>query len=130
LILIKNKNIIFNPKFTIHFPESLKEWLIDDFDFVIQQNKVNKQDINYYHHNLPNSNFNQILRLPSRKSVSSILKEYLKMKQNEDSVKNEYSSRLNETINGLIRYFNSMLGSQLLYKFERVQYTDVCYYFF
>jgi mortality factor 4-like protein 1 len=63
--------------------------------------------------------------LPSKKSVSSILKEYLKIKQNEDGIKNEYSSRLNETINGLIRYFNSMLGSQLLYKFERVQYTDV-----
>ncbi len=63
--------------------------------------------------------------MPSKKSVSSILKEYLKIKQNEDGIKNEYSSRLNETINGLIRYFNSMLGSQLLYKFERVQYTDV-----
>lgn len=103
----KNKNIASNPKFAINFPESLKEWLVDDFDFVIQQNKI--------------------VRLPSRKNVSSILKEYLKIKQNQDAsgVKNEFAMKLNETVNGLLKYFNSMLGSQLLYKFERIQYIEM-----
>ena len=34
---------------------------------------------------------------------------------------------LNETIENIIKYFNTMLGSQLLYKFERLQYKKVRY---
>ena len=36
----KNLVLASNSKFIVNIPESLKEWLVDDFDFVIQQNKV------------------------------------------------------------------------------------------
>ena len=98
-----------DPKWTIWIPQQLQEWLIDDFDFVIQQNKL--------------------LKLPSEKSVSAILNEYLKHKVNESEEHLKNKCKLQEAIAGLNKYFNVMLGSQLLYKFERIQYTQASVFF-
>ncbi|RNA35449.1 mortality factor 4 1 isoform X2 [Brachionus plicatilis] len=106
----KNLNILI--------PESLKMWLIDDFDLIIQQNKI--------------------IRLPSKNNVESILSNYAESKKNPNflnewdtmdeeriELDKKYAQYLNETINGLLKYFDAMLGSQLLYKFERLQYSEL-----
>ena len=36
------------------------------------------------------------------------------------------SGQVKEIGDGIRAYFNAMLGSQLLYKFERLQYAEVC----
>lgn len=107
-------------KVKIVIPESLRLWLIDDFDFIIQQNKI--------------------IRLPAKNNVEKIFNNYIELKKNKNCLEEEESNSLNEdnfeldkkyaqsmdeTINGLIKYFNEMLGSQLLYKFERLQYSEV-----
>ncbi|CAF0966753.1 unnamed protein product, partial [Brachionus calyciflorus] len=116
--LDKINNLECTFKNRILMPENLRILLIDDFDFIIQQNRI--------------------VQLPSKKSVVNILNEYIDYKLNKgyldewdhiDENKleehNKYAEKLNETVNGLIRYFNIMLGSQLLYKFERLQYSDM-----
>jgi mortality factor 4-like protein 1 len=95
---------VSDPKWSICIPQQLQEWLIDDFDLVIQQNKL--------------------LKLPSEKSVTTILSEYLKHKVSEDEEHSKNKAKIQEAISGLSKYFNVMLGSQLLYKFERIQYTQ------
>lgn len=105
-IYSKHNMYLTNPKIKINIPLSLQEWLIDDFDAIMQQNKL--------------------VKVPSTKSVRSILSDYKKtIKKQEESKDAKSSNELDETINGLIRYFNIMLGSQLLYKFERLQYSEL-----
>ena len=108
-------------KHKILMPESLRIWLIDDFDFIIQQNKI--------------------FRLPSKKSITHILNDYMDFKikkkymdewdsfdDSKESENEKYVNSMSENVNGLIKYFNSMLGSQLLYKFERLQYAEVIFF--
>uniref|UniRef100_A0A286XEW1 Mortality factor 4-like protein 2 n=1 Tax=Cavia porcellus TaxID=10141 RepID=A0A286XEW1_CAVPO len=53
----------------------------------------------------------QLFQLPVKKSVDAILKEY--------------ECAIHEVVAGIKEYFNVILGAQLLYKFERPQYTDI-----
>ncbi|KAG3279843.1 MORF4L1-containing [Ictidomys tridecemlineatus] len=53
----------------------------------------------------------QLFYLPAKKNVESILEDY------------EYA--VNEIVAGIKEYFNVMLGTQLLYKFERPQYAEI-----
>jgi mortality factor 4-like protein 1 len=106
-ITFKHNRFVGIEKLTIVIPECLKEWLIDDFDMVIHQNKI--------------------IKLPSKKAISTILNDY--HNQTLDNKEKQLLERgkrcLDEIIKDLIDYFNSMLGSQLLYKFERIQYTEI-----
>jgi len=87
----------FGQEFIVHLPEVLKTVLVDDFDFMDRQRKL--------------------VNLPARYSVDDLLNDYAEF------CKHNFAKQ--EVCRGLRDYFNCVLGSQLLYKFERVQYADV-----
>ena len=41
LLLLKHELEYDSEKSKIHIPDSLQNWLIDDLDFILEQNKVN-----------------------------------------------------------------------------------------
>merc|ERR1711973_1009009 len=80
----------------IVIPHDLRRYLLDDCDFVVRQKQL-----------VP-------LPKPEDLTVRGILKKY------EKSL-----GTVREVCSGINEYFNVMLGSQLLYKFERTQYADI-----
>ena len=87
----------------IKIPDELTCWLVDDWDLVTRQHKL--------------------VSLPATKSIDSLLDEYCSSKGERAGA--VARTQLNELAQGIRDYFNVMLGSQLLYKFERPQYSEV-----
>uniref|UniRef100_A0A8C6A6M7 Chromo domain-containing protein n=1 Tax=Marmota marmota marmota TaxID=9994 RepID=A0A8C6A6M7_MARMA len=59
-----------------------------------------------------------------KKNMDSILEDYANYKKSRVNTDNkEYA--FNEVVAGIKEYFNVMLGTQLLYKCERPQYTEI-----
>ncbi|CAK8683856.1 unnamed protein product [Clavelina lepadiformis] len=85
----------------VQIPDALKPILVDDWDLIMRQK--------------------QVCQLPAEKTVEDILKTY--MEKSSDSVENK--STLRELTSGIKEYFDVMLGSQLLYRFERPQYNEI-----
>jgi mortality factor 4-like protein 1 len=84
----------------IKVPDEVKSWLVDDWDLVTRQKKL--------------------VDLPVKSNnVDSILDQYLAQKKGANK------ATLREIILGIKEYFNSMIGCQLLYKFERPQYEKI-----
>ncbi|XP_064091077.1 mortality factor 4-like protein 1 [Macrobrachium nipponense] len=89
----------------VKLPDELKPALVDDWDLINRQRK------------LP--------IIPARVTVDVILADYIRAKTNTKSNTPNKESAVQEVVAGLREYFNIMLGTQLLYKFERPQYADV-----
>ena len=93
----------------IKIPDELKPYLVDDWDYLTRQRKL--------------------VILPSRITVDQVLNDFLKTKTSGNKTaktsQQHKENAITEVTAGLREYFNVMLGSQLLYKFEREQHADI-----
>ncbi|XP_016932125.3 nuA4 complex subunit EAF3 homolog [Drosophila suzukii] len=89
----------------IKIPDELKHYLTDDWYAVVREHKL--------------------LELPAKITVQQISEQYLAHKKSVKSTSASKEVAINDVLDGIVEYFNVMLGSQLLYKFERTQYADV-----
>lgn len=98
------ENFVSRVDVKIAIPDDLKQWLIDDWDLITRQK--------------------QLVPIPRKKNITEILDEYIKSRaaNPDDGLK---PGVVQEVADGIQEYFNVMLGTQLLYKFERTQYGDI-----
>ncbi|CAN0863890.1 Protein MRG1 [Linum grandiflorum] len=85
----------------IQIPSTLKKQLVDDWDFVTQQEKL--------------------VKLPRSPTVDDILTKYLEYRSKKDGV---MTDSVGEVLKGLRCYFDKALPAMLLYKNERQQFQD------
>ncbi|KAG5682090.1 hypothetical protein PVAND_011469 [Polypedilum vanderplanki] len=93
---------VSRPEITIAIPKDLKSRLVDDWHMINLQNKL--------------------VDLPAKITVDDIVKQYVQYKKTKSNSKGVSCEDIS---NGILEYFNVMLGSQLLYKVERTQYSDI-----
>lgn len=90
------------PEISIAIPKDLKSRLVDDWHAINTQQKL--------------------VELPAKVTVDDIVKQYVQYKKSKSNSK---GISCEDISNGILEYFNVMLGSQLLYKVERTQYSDI-----
>eukprot|EP00794_Sanderia_malayensis_P007119 gene7119-7923_t len=89
----------------ITIPRDLRRFLLDDADFVTRQKQL-----------VP-------LPKPKEKSVRAVLEDYIRVVDKKTNLTKGNATE--EVIRGVSEYFDVVLGTQLLYKFERPQYSDL-----
>ncbi|XP_007507684.1 mortality factor 4-like protein 2 [Monodelphis domestica] len=87
----------------VPLPDALKPLLVRDWELVTHDKKL--------------------FRLPAHKPVDAILAEFGAFQQHCGVAAKEYATP--ELVAGIREYFNVLLGTQLLYKFERPQYLEI-----
>ncbi|KAK8710890.1 hypothetical protein V6N13_146199 [Hibiscus sabdariffa] len=85
----------------IQVPSTLKKQLVDDWDFVTQQDKL--------------------VKLPRSPNVDDILTKYLEYRSKKDGI---MTDSIGEILKGIRCYFDKALPVMLLYKKERQQYHE------
>lgn len=100
--LESEQDFLKRPEIVVLCPDILKELLVNDWELITKEH--------------------QLVSLPSKPTVSEIIKKYRtslgKLSSSEDE-------KYTEFLSGLKIYFNRALGSILLYRFERQQYLDI-----
>ncbi|XP_006466543.2 protein MRG1 isoform X3 [Citrus sinensis] len=86
----------------IQIPSTLKKQLVDDWEFVNQQDKL--------------------VKLPRLPNVDDILTKYLQYRSKKDGM---MTDSIGEILKGIRCYFDKALPVMLLYKKERQQYHDL-----
>ncbi|XP_074133749.1 uncharacterized protein LOC141548631 [Sminthopsis crassicaudata] len=100
---VPEKKYIKRREVKVTLPSGLKPLLVKDWELIIHGKKL--------------------FILPARKNVDEILAEYALLQQNSGVLTKRYA--VHELVAGIKEYFNVMLGTQLLYKFERPQHSDI-----
>jgi len=87
-------------KLTVELPNTVKKWLIKDWDAVIRNRKV--------------------VQLPRKPSALQIFQHFMEEKTWDEATKKV----LSDVINGLVLLFNRSFASSLIYPFEKPQYLE------
>ncbi|CAN4079724.1 unnamed protein product [Withania somnifera] len=97
----ENGNASADKLIKIQIPSTLKKQLVDDWEFITQQNKL--------------------VKLPRSPTVDDILTKYLEYRSKKDGM---VTDSVGEILNGIRGYFDKALPAILLYKKERQQYHE------
>ncbi|VDP87817.1 unnamed protein product [Echinostoma caproni] len=117
----KDDGVLSKPQLKVDLPPSLKAWIVDDWDLITRQARL--------------------YELPATYPISTLMLDFLqhsaKEVKREDSTESSEAPQQSapicqittdlrhEFVAGLQHYFNLIVGSQLLYKFERLQYAEL-----
>ncbi|KAL8151986.1 hypothetical protein V2J09_021794 [Rumex salicifolius] len=98
---VEKENTSVEKTFKIQIPIALRKQLVDDWEFVNQQDKL--------------------VKLPRSPTVDEVLAKYLEYRSKKDGM---LTDSVAEVLNGLRSYFDKALPLMLLYKKERQQYHE------
>ncbi|XP_059456020.1 protein MRG1 isoform X3 [Corylus avellana] len=99
---VEKDNVSLEKLVKIQIPSTLRKQLVDDWEFVNQQDKL--------------------VKLPRSPTVDDILTKYLEYRSKKDGM---MTDSIGEILKGVRCYFDKALPMMLLYKKERKQYHEV-----
>ncbi|XP_059478155.1 mortality factor 4-like protein 1 isoform X2 [Neocloeon triangulifer] len=100
-VKLKDENLLQE----LEIPVELRKVLVDDWYLIQKQDKL--------------------YNLPAKHTVRDIFDDYVKYKVAKSECDKSVESALREIGRGICSLFDTLLGKQLLYKFERPQYAEL-----